>query len=76
MYCLTCLIKQYENYQRRPSSKFEAEMSKIFDITKSNGERLCEEDKKLYQGQVKFGGSIGYITNKKAHLSTIHPSKK
>ena len=76
MYRLTCLIKQYEKYQRRPSSKFEAEMSKIFDITKSDGEWLCEEDIKLYQSQAKFGGSIGYITNKKAPLSTIQPSKK
>ena len=49
MYRLTCLIKQYEKYQRRPISKFEAEMSKIFDITKSDGEWLCEEDKKFYQ---------------------------
>ena len=51
-------------------------MSKIFDITKSDGEWLCKEDKKLYQYQVKFNGSIGYITNKKAPLITIHPSKK
>ena len=32
-YRLTCLLKQYEKYQHRPTSKFEAEMSKIFDIT-------------------------------------------
>ena len=30
----------------------------------------------VYQSQVKFSGSIGYITNKKAPLSIIHPSKK
>ena len=76
MYCLTCLIKQYEKYQHRPTSKFEAEMSKIFAFTKSDGEWLCEEDKKLYQNQVKFNGSSGYITNKKAPLSTIHPSRR
>ena len=76
MYRLTCLIKQYEKYQRRPTSKFEAEMSKIFDITKSDGEWLCEKDKKLHQNQVKFNVSIGYITNKMAPLSTIHRSKK
>ena len=39
-------------------------------------EWLCEEDKKLYQNQVKFNGSSGYITNKKAPLSTIHPSRR
>ena len=71
-----CLIKHYEKYQRRPSSKFEAEMSNIFGITKSDGEWLCEEDQKLYQNQVKFSGSNGYITNKKAPLSTIHPLKR
>ena len=65
MYRLNCQIKQYEKYQRRPSSKFESEMSKIFDITKSDGEWLCEEDKKQYQNQVKFNGSIGYITKKR-----------
>ena len=74
MHRLTCLIKQYEKYQRRPTSKFEAKTSTIFNITKSDGEWLCEEDKKLYQNQVKFNGSIGYITNKKAPLSTIYPS--
>ena len=51
-------------------------MSKIFDITKSDGEWLCEEDKKLYENQVKFNDSIGYITNKETPLSTIHPSKR
>ena len=76
IYCLICLIKQYEKYQRRPSSKFEAEMSTIFNITNSDEEWLCEEAKKLYQNQVKFNSSIGYITNKKAPLSTIGPSKR
>ena len=76
MYSLTCLIKLYEKYQRRPSSKFEAGMSKIFDIKKSVGEWLCEEDMKLCQHQVKFNGSVGYITNKKAPLSNIHPSRR
>ena len=51
-------------------------MSKIFNFTKSDEEWLCEEDKKLYQNQVKFNGSIGYITNKKPPLSTIDPSKR
>ena len=76
MYRIICLIKQYEKYQRKPTSKFEAEMSKIFNITKSDEEWLCEEAKKLYQNQVKFIGSLGYITNKKAPLSTIDPSKR
>ena len=56
MYRLTCLIKQYEKYQRKLTSEFEAEMSKIFDITKSDGEWLCKEDKKLYENQVKSNG--------------------
>ena len=76
IYRLICLIKQYEKYQRRPTSKFEAEMSKIFNITNSDEEWLCEENKKLYQNQVKFNSSIGYITNKKAPFSTIGPSKR
>ena len=76
IYCLICLIKQYEKYQRRPTSKFEAEMSKIFNITNSDEEWVCEEAKKLYQNQVKLNRSIGYITNKKAPLSTIDPSKR
>ena len=76
IYRLIRLIKQYEKYQRRPTSKFEAEMSKIFNITKSDEEWMCEEAKKLCQNQVKFNGSIGYITNKKAPLSTIDPSKR
>ena len=50
-------------------------MSKIFNITNSDEEWLCEEAKKLYQNQVKFN-SIGYITNKKAPFSTIGPSKR
>ena len=61
MYRLTCLIKQYEKYQRKPTSKFEAEMPKIFDITKSDGKWLCEEDKKLYQNQVEFNGTVVLI---------------
>ena len=51
-------------------------MSKIFNSTKSDEEWLFEEDKKLYQNQVKFNGSFGYITNKKPHLGTIDPSKR
>ena len=73
IYRLICILKQYEKYQRRPTSKSKAEMSKIFNFTKSDEEWLCEEDKKLYQNQVKFNGSIGYITNKKPPLSTIDP---
>ena len=76
IYRLICLIKQYEKYQRRPTSKFEAEMSKIFNIAKSDEEWLCEEAKKLYQNQVKFNSSIGYITNKKAPFSTNGLSKR
>ena len=76
MYRLTCLIKQHEKYQRRLTSEFEAEMSKMFDITKSDGEWQFEEDKKQYENQVKSNGSIGYVTNKKAHLSTIYPTKR
>ena len=76
IYCLICLIKQYEKYQCRPTSNFEAEMLKIFNITKSDEEWLCEENKKLYQNQGKFNGSIGYITNKKTPLSTTDPSKR
>ena len=33
-------------------------------------------DKKLYKNQVKSNGSIGYVANKKAPLSTIQPSKR
>ena len=74
MYRLTCLIKQYEKYQRKPTGEFEAEMSKIFDITKSDGEWLCKEDKKLFENQAKSNGSIGYVT-KKASSSTIYYSE-
>ena len=58
------------------SRPFEVEMSKIFDITKSEREWLCEEKKKLYANQVKSNGSIGYVTNKKVFLNPIHPLKK
>ena len=51
-------------------------MSKIFNITNSDEEWLCEEAKKLYQNQVKFNSSVGYITNKKAPFCTIDPSKR
>ena len=76
MYRLTCLIKQYEKYQSRPTSEFETEMSKIFDDAKSDGEWLCKENKKLYKNQVKSNGSFEYATNKKAPLSIIHLSKR
>ena len=75
MYRLTCLIKEYEKYQRKPTSEFEAEVSNIFCITKSDEEWLCDEDKKLDENQVKSNGSIGYVTNKKASMSTKHHSK-
>ena len=76
MYRLTCLIKQHEKYQRRPNSEFEAEMSKMFNITKSDGEWLCEKYKKLYENQVKSDGNMGYVTNKKTRLSTTNLQKE
>ena len=41
IYRLICLIKQYEKYQRRPTSKFEAEMSKIFNILQNQMKSGC-----------------------------------
>ena len=51
-------------------------MSKILDIIKSDGEWLCEEDKEPYTNRVKSNGNIGYATNIKAILNTIHPLKR
>ena len=51
-------------------------LNDLFDITKENGEWLCNEDKKLYRLQVQSNGQTGYKTGKAVRFTTIHPSKK
>ena len=71
---LKTLIKQYENF-RKHKSKSNVSFEALFDITKSDGMWLSNEDKKFYQQQIKSEGQIGYTTKKVANINTIHPSK-
>ena len=72
---LTNLIKKYENY-RKHTKQIKFSFNDLFDLTKLNGNWLCEEDKRLYKLQVKSVGQIGYTTSKVASNKTIHPSKR
>lgn len=70
------LITSFERHRKRPNAVFESNLAHLFDITKTNGNWLCSEDKELYKRQIESGGKVGYTTVKMAPMSTIHPSKR
>ena len=45
-------------------------------MTKTRGEWLCTEDKRLYERQVETCGRVGYTTEKSASEKTIQTSKR
>ena len=63
---LNSLIDLYDKNKKKPSDKFTATLSQLFDVTNVNGEWKSTEDKELYQMQVKSGGKIGYSMVKQA----------
>ena len=73
---LNRLIDLYDKNKKKPSDKFTATLSHLFDVTNVNGEWKSTEDKELYQRQVKSGGKIGYSMVKQAPLESIHPRKR
>ena len=73
---LNKLIKLHENNQRRPSEIFANDLENIFDITNIHGTWLCKEDKHLHQKQIESKGKVGYVLNKPAPASSVHPSKR
>ena len=72
---LNKFIQEYEKNRKRKKESYEIEIESIFDITKEDGEWLCQEDKELYNLQIKSQGKIGFVTCKTAPKSSIHPSK-
>lgn len=70
------LITSFEKHRKRPNAEFEENLAHLFDITKTNGNWLCSEDKELHRRQIESGGRVGYTTAKVAPMSTIHPSKR
>ncbi len=70
------LMEKQEKNRKRKMDSFKDETENLFDITKIEGEWLCQEDKKLYNLQIESKGKIGYTTNKSAPKSSIHPSKR
>jgi len=73
---LLTVIAAYNKNRKKKTDCFEKEKECLFDITKTDGAWLCQEDRKLYNSQVKSNGKIGYVTNKEAPKSSIHPSKR
>ena len=69
------LITSFEKHRKRPNAEFKENLANLFDITKTNGNWLCSEDKELYKRQIESGGRVGYTTVKVTPISTIHPSK-
>jgi len=70
------LIGEYERNQRYPKQEFKKTLNSVFDITNTEGQWLCQEDKKLYEKQIESEGKIEYTTHKPAPISSIHPSKR
>ena len=50
---LNSLIDLYDKNKKKPSDKFTATLSQLFDVTNVNGEWKSTEDKEIYQMQVK-----------------------
>ena len=53
------LIGEYERNQRYPKQEFKT-LNSVFDITKTEGQWLCQEEKKRYEKQIESEGKIGY----------------
>jgi hypothetical protein len=70
------VLDLYESYRKRNDHKFDDELKKVFDITKSDGVWMCRQDKELYFLQLKSEGKVGYRTDKAAPASSVHPSKR
>ena len=70
------LLKDCENNRKYQKQQFDEEIEKVFDITKVDGFWFCAEDKKLYELQITSNAKQGYVTNKIADKSSIHPSKR
>lgn len=73
---LNRLIDLNDKNKKKPSDKFTATLSHLFDVTNVNGEWKSSEDKEFYQSQVESGGKVGYSTVKQAPLESIHPRKR
>ena len=70
------LIEENDKNRKRKKDSFQVEIENVFDITKTDGNWLCQEDKELYMLQVKSQDKIGYITSTVVPQSSIHPSKR
>ena len=70
------LVEENVKHRKRNNNEFAMELENVFDITKTNGQWLCKEDKQLYNLQVKSQGTIGYVSSKLVPQSAIHPSKR
>ena len=54
---LKTLIKQYENFCKHKSKSY-VSFDALFDITKSDGIWLSNEDKQFYQQQIKSNDTL------------------
>ena len=70
------VIDAYVIYRKKKNTKFEDNLTSVFDVTKSDGNWLSSEDKKLYEMQIESQGTIRYTTAKLAPILSIHPSKR
>ena len=62
------LKRSFEKYRKRNNEQFAEKLHHLFDITKSNGNWLCGEDKELCRRQIESGGRTGYMTEKVAPM--------
>lgn len=73
---LNHLINLNDTNKRRPSEKFSAILSQLFDVTKMDGAWKSSEDQELHNLQLRSGGKIGYSTLKEASLKSVHPRRR
>ena len=66
------LINKYDNYLKYHNECAQVKFAKMFDITKSVGIWLANEEKKFYEMQIKSQGEVGYATSV---LVKVHPLK-
>lgn len=73
---ISAVLKQHDNYLKKPKVLFDTIFGGLFDVTDKKGLWLCSEDRNFYDLQLATGRKVGFATTKIAPKATIHPSKR
>ena len=69
---IEALVNKYDNYLKYHNECAQVKFEKMFDVTKTDGIWLANEDKQFYEMQMKSKGEVGNATSVQVK---VHPSK-